>query len=113
MVNQLACLYHERQKLYISTFNSVHLEYVFECLGEISRVLITIDAIIADNQSIAAGWLAYKRMIKYIRADPSRYGLQPEKLKSVRPLFLSSLSTPDPQHNTTRADCVLYRTANL
>jgi hypothetical protein len=51
--------------------------------GEISRVLITLDAIIADNQSIAVSWAAYKRMIKYVRADPTRYGLAADKLKTV------------------------------
>jgi hypothetical protein len=44
------------QKLYISTFKDVDLVFVFEAIGELSRALITIDAIIEDNKEIAAGW---------------------------------------------------------
>ena len=49
-INQLSCLYHERQKLYLSTFRFIHLEYVFETMGELMRVLVTMDAIIAGEE---------------------------------------------------------------
>lgn len=75
-VHQLACLYHERQKLYLSTFKHVHLETVFEAMGQVCRVLITLDAIVADNKDLQHAWSSYKRMVKYVRADPARYGLQ-------------------------------------
>ncbi len=60
-INQLACLYHERQKLYLSTFKEVKLESVFEHLGALLRILITLDAIVTDNVNIALFWNAYKR----------------------------------------------------
>eukprot|EP00808_Paulinella_micropora_P011932 g79350.t1 len=88
MVAQIACLYHERQKLYVSTFKHVDLTCVFEALGQLLRVLITLDAIILDNPAIADGWGAYKRMVKYIRADPERYGIEAGKLRTFEGLLL-------------------------
>jgi WASH complex subunit 7 len=88
LVNQLACLYHERQRLYITTFKQVHLESVFQALGELCRILITLDAIITDNAAIDFGWSAYKRMIKYIRADPDKYGVDNPKLRSFEKLLV-------------------------
>jgi hypothetical protein len=55
LVNQLACLFHERQKLYLSTFKHVSLDFVFEALGELGRVLLTLDGIIASNAAITDG----------------------------------------------------------
>jgi hypothetical protein len=95
---QLACLYHERQKLYISTFKFVSLSPVFDHLAALLRVPLTIDAVItgaggrgdcgrvgwlttrADNGFLETSWNTYKRMMKYIRADPDRYGVQADKL---------------------------------
>jgi hypothetical protein len=64
VVLQLACLYHEKEPLYKATFKQVQLEVVYQALGELCRVLLTLDAIIEDNQSIAFSWGAYKGMIK-------------------------------------------------
>ncbi len=60
-VNQLAVLYHDRQKLFLSTFKEVCLDVVFEALGVVLRTLVTLDAIIADNANLALAWNCYKR----------------------------------------------------
>lgn len=89
LVNQLACLYHDRQRLYITTFKHVHLECVVAGLGELCRILVTLDAIIMDNEAIAYGWDKYKHMIKYVRADPDRYGIEHSRLKKFESLLVA------------------------
>jgi hypothetical protein len=80
-VNQLACLNHEKQKLFLTTFAHVRLTSVFEALGQLSRVLITLDTLLADNQRLHEAWTAYKNMVKYIRSDPSRFNQTADKLQ--------------------------------
>lgn len=81
IVNQLACLYHERLKMWQSTFKHVHVVTIFEALGKLCRVLLTLDYIILDNTAIKTAWSQYKRMIKYVRADPDRYGIAQKRLR--------------------------------
>jgi WASH complex subunit 7 len=89
LVNQLACLYHERQKLYLSTFKHVQLDVVYETLGTLCHVLITLDSIVADNANIELAWNTYKRMVKYIRSDPAKYGADATQLRSFENMLLS------------------------
>ncbi|GAB5370806.1 hypothetical protein AAMO2058_001524900 [Amorphochlora amoebiformis] len=88
VVCQFACLYHARQKLYITTFKNVRLTPIFESLGSLCRVLVTFDAIIADNPSIGEGWHQFKRMIKYVRSDPQGYGVEEGNLRIFETLLL-------------------------
>ncbi len=88
VVCQMACLYHGRQDLYVTTFKNVRLFAVLERLGELLRVLATIDAIIADNSAIEEGWHQYKRMIKYVRSDPQGYGVDEKKLYDFERLLI-------------------------
>lgn len=76
LINQLACLYHERQKLWMSTFKYIHLDLPFQCLAELAAIPLTLDTIIADNPNFQSFWHQFKRMIKYIRADPAKYGME-------------------------------------
>lgn len=65
LLQQLSSLYHERTRLYATTFKHINLNCVFESLGSALRVLATIDSIIWDNEAISEGWLAYKRMVVF------------------------------------------------
>jgi WASH complex subunit 7 len=42
-----------------------------------------------DNAAIAFGWAAYKHMIKYVRADPDRYGIENARLKKFETLLVA------------------------
>jgi len=88
VICQLACLYHARQKLYMTTFKNVMLLPLFERLGGLCRVLVTMDVIIADNPNIADGWHQYKRMIKYVRSDPKGYGVEEGQLRLFEGLLV-------------------------
>jgi len=57
LINQLACLFHERQKMFISTFKYVmNFDAPFYAVGMLTRVLITLDSIIVDNPNLATAW---------------------------------------------------------
>ncbi|GLE08690.1 hypothetical protein PINS_up020053 [Pythium insidiosum] len=89
MLHQLASLYQSFQKLWKSTFKLVHLHPVFDALGSLLEVMITIDAIVLDNPSIVTSWDKYKRMMQYVRADPTRYNITVDKVKQFERLLVS------------------------
>ncbi len=89
LINQLACLYHERQKMWLSTFKHVHLDLPFHSLGELCGVLLTLDSIVSDNPNLALFWTHFKRMVKYVRAQPDQYGMnEPMKMRLFENMLL-------------------------
>ena len=88
-VAQLACLFNERLKIWIATFKNVELDSVFESLAETCTVLVTIDELVRQNVELANAWLAYKRMMKYARADPDKYRVDADKLTQLDILIAS------------------------
>lgn len=89
MIHQLASLYQSFQKLWKSTFKLVHLHPVFDALASLLEVMITIDAIVIDNPNIITSWDKYKRMMQYVRADPTRYNITVDKVKQFERLLVS------------------------
>ena len=89
LIHQLASLYHTFQKLWKSTFKLVHLRPVYDSLADLIEVLITLDAIVMDNTNISTAWDKYKRMMQYVRADPSRYSVTVERVKQFERLLVS------------------------
>jgi len=89
VVHQLASLYHPMQKLWKTTFKHVHLMPVYDSLGSLLEVLITLDAIVLDNPAIGAAWDQYKRMMQFVRAEPSRYGIDEERVRQFERLLVS------------------------
>ncbi|KAG8233309.1 hypothetical protein J437_LFUL013779 [Ladona fulva] len=61
--------------------SDVHFQVVFERLGDVLVILITLDEIIASHHVIIEHWLLYKRTIKSVQQDPSKFGLEGSKLK--------------------------------
>jgi len=86
-IAQLACLYHERMKIYATTFKMVELDLVFDAIGEALTILITIDSLIAENEELRDAWAAYRRMFRYVRADPASYGVTAKKAKQLEVLL--------------------------
>jgi hypothetical protein len=64
-IQQLASLYHIKQKIYTNSFKGVHLQTVFGFLSELLTVLITLDEIIISNPTFNDGLTMYKRYYKY------------------------------------------------
>lgn len=63
LIRQMASLYHEHQRLYQQTYAKVHLATVYMKLGRIFHVLITLDGIVQDNESLQQCWGMYKRYV--------------------------------------------------
>ena len=74
-LEQLAYLYHPKQKLYISTYKNVSMDYVLDRVSQTLTILVTLDIIVRENEELKNGWENYKKMIGYMRTTPDRYGL--------------------------------------
>eukprot|EP01136_Pigoraptor_vietnamica_P005657 Opistho-1_new@37581 len=74
VTHQLSALYTKTKSAQAVDVTGVHLQTMFEYMGELLAVLITLDEIIASNTNITNHWSLYKRMFKAIRADPAKFG---------------------------------------
>ena len=72
-VEQLAYLYHPKQKLYISTYKNVSMDYLLDRLSQTLTILVTLDIIVRENEELKDAWENYKKMIGYMRTTPDRY----------------------------------------
>lgn len=88
IISQMASLYHNQQRT-LNSFKSVHLQSVFESLMSLFGVLISLDEIIQANVSFQNYIALYKRMVKAIKSDPSRYNADEERLWQVEKLLYS------------------------
>ncbi|XP_046405454.1 WASH complex subunit 4 [Ischnura elegans] len=61
--------------------SDVHFQIVFEHLGDLLVVLITLDEIISSHHTLIEHWLLYKRTVKSVQHDPSKFGIDGSKLK--------------------------------
>lgn len=75
-IGQLASLYNDMNQIYLSTFKTVEFDYVFEQLGVLFTVVITLDGIIADNPELTNHWNVFQKMVQYISGDIDRFGIK-------------------------------------
>eukprot|EP00299_Pterocystis_sp_00344_P018480 c9221_g1_i1.p1 GENE.c9221_g1_i1~~c9221_g1_i1.p1 ORF type:complete len:1167 (-),score=295.14 c9221_g1_i1:59-3418(-) len=84
LVHQLAALYDTNQKIYRSTFCHVHLRSAFEALATLLTMLATLDEVISNNNRLSEfHLLQYRRMVRNMKSDPSKYGVEEEKLRTL------------------------------
>ncbi|UYV81128.1 KIAA1033 [Cordylochernes scorpioides] len=78
VVHQLSSLYSRTQP----TINmaDVHLETVFRYLGDLLTVLVTLDEIVDSQTALREHWTLYRRMVKSIHHNPSKFGLTTDQL---------------------------------
>lgn len=82
LVHQLAALFDSNSKIYKSTFRNVHLSSSFESLASLLSMLACLDECIANNMKLSESHLVqYRRMVKNMKTDPSKYGVSDEKLR--------------------------------
>jgi WASH complex subunit 7 len=79
-IRQLASVYHPSNRLYVQSFQHIHLSLVFQKLFKLLTVLVTFDEIIALNDQLPTCWGMYKRMLKTVAKDPSKYQVQLDDL---------------------------------
>ncbi|XP_011887995.1 PREDICTED: WASH complex subunit 7 isoform X6 [Cercocebus atys] len=89
VVHQLAALYISNKiapKIIETT--GVHFQTMYEHLGELLTVLLTLDEIIDNHITLKDHWTMYKRLLKSVHHNPSKFGIQEEKLKPFEKFLL-------------------------
>ena len=81
LVQQLGSLYSDHQKLFQVSFRHVHLETAFAALADMLGVFVTLDSIIQQNTNLQHAWTMYKRMVRTVRAEPERFGVQEAQVR--------------------------------
>eukprot|EP00286_Rhodomonas_abbreviata_P028524 CAMPEP_0181299654 /NCGR_PEP_ID=MMETSP1101-20121128/6465_1 /TAXON_ID=46948 /ORGANISM="Rhodomonas abbreviata, Strain Caron Lab Isolate" /LENGTH=1130 /DNA_ID=CAMNT_0023404825 /DNA_START=156 /DNA_END=3545 /DNA_ORIENTATION=+ len=76
-MSQLSGLYTDSGKtsMYRQAFKGVHLQYTLTQLGELLRVLVTLDEIIVSNTELNVQWAEYKRMLQSAALEPEVFGI--------------------------------------
>ncbi|XP_043822433.1 WASH complex subunit 4 isoform X2 [Dromiciops gliroides] len=82
VVHQLAALYiNNKIAPKIIETTGVHFQTMYEHLGELLTVLLTLDEIVENHATLKDHWTMYKRLLKSVHHNPSKFGIQEEKLK--------------------------------
>ncbi|XP_048863417.1 WASH complex subunit 4 isoform X1 [Brienomyrus brachyistius] len=89
VVHQLASLYNSsKNATKIIESSGVHFQTVYEHLGELLVVLLTLDEILENHGALKDHWKMYKRLLKSVHHNPSKFEIQEEKLKPFEKLLL-------------------------
>ena len=63
------------------------LQDVFEHLGDILVMLLTLDEVFTNHSTLHDHWIIYRRTVKSVHHDPSKFGVELEKLKNFENLL--------------------------
>uniref|UniRef100_A0A672LS54 WASH complex subunit 4 n=1 Tax=Sinocyclocheilus grahami TaxID=75366 RepID=A0A672LS54_SINGR len=88
IVHQLAALYISNNATKIIESTGVHFQTVYEHLGELLVVLITLDEIMENHATLKDHWKMYKRLLKSVHHNPAKFAISEEKLKPFEKLLL-------------------------
>nr|XP_034984556.1 WASH complex subunit 4 isoform X2 [Zootoca vivipara] len=89
VVHQLAALYTSNKNApKVIETSGVHFQAMYEHLGELLAVLLTLDEIIDNHATLKEHWTMYKRLLKSVHHNPSKFGVQEDKLKPFEKLLL-------------------------
>ncbi|CAE1304616.1 MRT43 [Acanthosepion pharaonis] len=90
VVQQLAALYTTpKSGTKLIDVTGVHFQVVFGHLGDLLTVLITLDKIIENHAVLKDHWTLYKRMLKSVRHNPTKFNIPDEKLRPFEKLMLT------------------------
>jgi WASH complex subunit 7 len=89
IVWQLSSFHSESKEESVMNSRGIHLEPVFEHLGDALRILVTLDSIFADLSVFRAHWNDYKRVVTSVGGAPEEYGVQSDKLRPFEKLLQS------------------------
>ncbi|KAI1883407.1 hypothetical protein AGOR_G00231120 [Albula goreensis] len=89
VIHQLASLYNSsKSSTKIIESSGVHFQTVYEQLGELLVVLLTLDEIMENHNTLKEHWKMYKRLLKSVHHNPSKFAIPEEKLKPFEKLLL-------------------------
>ncbi|TWW75650.1 WASH complex subunit 4 [Takifugu flavidus] len=88
IVHQLAALYNNKGPPKVIESSGVHFQVVYEHLGELLVVLLTLDEIMENHATLKDHWKMYKRLLKSVHHNPGKFSIPEEKLKPFEKLLL-------------------------
>jgi hypothetical protein len=105
IVGQLSSLLHDHNNVFLDSDDvtaapldaktknpnalvNTSLVSVFQCVGDLLRVLLTIDSIVTSNKFLTDSWSRYKSMIAGARRDPGPVGFQEAGILDLEKLLL-------------------------
>ncbi|KAM8892119.1 WASH complex subunit 4 isoform 2-T4 [Spinachia spinachia] len=89
IVHQLAALYNSNKATTkIIESSGVHFQTVYEHLGELLVVLLTLDEIMENHGTLKDHWQMYKRLLKSVHHNPGKFSIPEEKLKPFEKLLV-------------------------
>ncbi|XP_034032903.1 WASH complex subunit 4 [Thalassophryne amazonica] len=89
VVHQLAALYNSNKgATKIIESSGVHFQIVYEHLGQLLVVLLTLDEIMEYHTTLKDHWKMYKRLLKSVHHNLGKFSIPEEKLKPFEKLLL-------------------------
>ncbi|KAJ0069384.1 hypothetical protein NL108_004201, partial [Boleophthalmus pectinirostris] len=89
VVHQLAALYNSNKgATKIIESSGVHFQILYEHLGELLVVLLTLDEIMENHGTLKEHWKMYKRLLKSVHHNPGKFSIPEDKLKPFEKLLL-------------------------
>eukprot|EP00795_Rhopilema_esculentum_P002023 gene2023-17584_t len=86
---QLASLYNRGGGTQaVMGVTDVHFTVVFEHLGDLLGVLMTLDKIVGNSAIFKDHWKLYKRMLKSVHNNATRFGVDESKLRPFEKLII-------------------------
>ncbi|CAG0882697.1 unnamed protein product [Darwinula stevensoni] len=90
---QLVALYNlEKEASKVMDVSDVHFYTVFESIGELLVIFVTLDGILSSIPLFREHWNLYKQMVKSVQSDASTFGASEEQLSSFHDV-LSNLDS--------------------
>uniref|UniRef100_A0A3Q2CBB9 WASH complex subunit 4 n=1 Tax=Cyprinodon variegatus TaxID=28743 RepID=A0A3Q2CBB9_CYPVA len=97
-LQELSCFVSRCYEVVVISFNSACIspcvspafvvQVVYEHLGELLVVLITLDEIMENHGTLKDHWKMYKRLLKSVHHNPGKFSISEEKLKPFEKLLL-------------------------
>ncbi|KAA6379640.1 MAG: putative WASH complex subunit 4 [Streblomastix strix] len=92
LVRQLGSVFNQKGKIFQESFRNVHLAETWNCLKKLMIILITIDSIVQLNDKIEEGFQAFKKILRIVTNEPTRFGVNAAPSLQGKPI-----QTPLPQ----------------
>lgn len=89
VMRQLASLFIESNELFKTSFKNVHLEVVFDHIGQLLAALTMLDEVCKQNKMLQQAWAMYKRMTKAMKGDSGRYSTSDDEILKFEKFLLN------------------------
>lgn len=88
LVNQLHAIHNKTDPLYKTVYKNVHLISPLESLSKALSIIFILDCLVKENENLRNHWNFYKRMLKIVRSEPSKYNTTDEKIKAFEKILV-------------------------